>query len=192
MTGLNIGDVYYFLVDGCSGSHCDVTIDVVGVCGNEFIAPWTQPVTGPTSTCAGNSFNYSVEDLVGAAQYHWFVDGTLQQITTNNTANISWPNSGTFDLCIDASNDPCVPITDPPAQLCTTVNVFDSEAGAITATPMTACPGESINFSVTGYDMSSSNEQAILITDPSGVVVDVINSSSGLSLIHISEPTRPY
>jgi len=55
MTGLNIGDVYYFLVDGCLGSYCDVAIDIVGVCGEEEISPWTLPVMGPATACAGDT-----------------------------------------------------------------------------------------------------------------------------------------
>ena len=39
MPGLTIGKVYYYMVDGCLGSYCRVTIDVVGVCGEEVIAP---------------------------------------------------------------------------------------------------------------------------------------------------------
>ncbi len=32
MTGLQIGKIYYFLVDGCCGAACDVVINVIGDC----------------------------------------------------------------------------------------------------------------------------------------------------------------
>ena len=52
MTGLEIGKIYYFLVDGCCGSACDVEIDVIGVCGDPVIAD-IEPIDGPTYVCAG-------------------------------------------------------------------------------------------------------------------------------------------
>ncbi len=179
LTGLNIGDVYYFLVDGCFGSYCDVTIDVIGVCGNEEIAPWTLPVTGEATPCAGNPETYSVEDLDGAATYHWYVDGVLIESTPTNSFNYTWPSSGTFELCIDASNDPCVPESDPPAPLCTTITVYDSDAGSLSVMPSPLCPNEIANISVTGYNMNPENAQAILITDQNGQIIEVINAATG-------------
>jgi hypothetical protein len=64
LTGLNIGSIYYFMVDGCLGSYCTVTIDILGVCGQEQIDPWTQPVSGNMDPCPGTE-TYSVEDLNG-------------------------------------------------------------------------------------------------------------------------------
>ena len=178
MTGLTIGGVYYFLVDGCLGSYCDVTIDIIGVCGEEEIDPWTQGVTGETNACGGNTETYSVETLAGAATYHWFVDGVLLGTSATPTFDVAWASAGSYQLCIDVSNDPCVPITDLPAELCTTINVYESEAGTITA-PTPLCPNEVANISVAGYNMGIDNAQAILVTDPSGVILEVISGASG-------------
>ncbi|MFK8009337.1 MAG: hypothetical protein AB8H03_23450, partial [Saprospiraceae bacterium] len=178
MTGLTIGGVYYFLVDGCSGSYCDVTIDIIGTCGEEEIAPWTQGVTGETNACGGNTETYSVETLTGAATYHWFVDGVLVGTSTTPTFDIAWASAGSYELCIDASNDPCVPITDLPEELCTTINVYESEAGTITA-PTPLCPNEVANISVSGYNMGPDNAQAILVIDASGVILEVITGATG-------------
>ena len=178
MTGLTVGGVYYFLVDGCLGSYCDVTIDIIGVCGEEEIEPWTQGVTGETNACGGNTETYSVETLLGAATYHWFVDGVLVGTSSTPTFDIAWATAGSYQLCIDASNDPCVPITDLPVELCTTINVYESEAGTITA-PTPLCPNDVANISVSGYNMGIDNAQAILITDASGVILEVISGGSG-------------
>ena len=178
MTGLTIGGVYYFLVDGCLGSYCDVTIDIIGTCGQEMIDPWTLGVTGETNACGGNTETYSVETLTGAATYHWFVDGVLVGTSTTPTFDVAWATAGSYQLCIDASNDPCVPITDLPVELCTTINVYESEAGTITA-PTPLCPNEVANISVSGYNMGPDNAQAILITDASGVILEVITGSTG-------------
>ncbi|MFT7450952.1 MAG: hypothetical protein ACI9VN_001673, partial [Patescibacteria group bacterium] len=179
MTGLNIGDVYYFLVDGCFGSYCDVAIDIIGVCGEEEIEPWTNPVDGETAPCAGDTETYTVDDLDGAFTYHWFVDGVLEGQTPTNTYNHLWSTPGTYNLCVDASNDPCVPITDLPDEICLTITVYESDAGTLTVAPNSLCPDEIANISVTGYNMGADYGQAILITDPSGLIVEVINASTG-------------
>ena len=131
MTGLAIGGVYYFMVDGCLGSYCDVTIDVVGVCGQEEIAPWTMPVTGDTNPCAGDAVMYTVEDLDGAGEYHWFLDGVLMGQSPSTSFSTVWATPGNYQLCIDASNDPCVPVTDAPSPLCLAIVVHESDAGVL-------------------------------------------------------------
>ena len=77
MNDLIIGDIYYFMIDGCLGSYCDVLIDVVGVCGEEVIEPWTEPIEGPTEICIGDSETFIAEDLDGATDFHWYIDGVL-------------------------------------------------------------------------------------------------------------------
>ena len=179
LTGLNIGDVYYFLIDGCAGAYCDVAIDIIGVCGEEEIEDWTLPISGDDAPCAGNSVTYMVEDLDGAATYYWYLDGNLIGQTPDPENTLSWPTAGTFELCVDAANDPCVPVTDDPAQLCTTITVYDSDAGNLTVNPNPLCPGEVANISVSGYNDGPDNAQAILITDASGTIIEVIPGDAG-------------
>ena len=179
MTGLTIGKVYYFMIDGCLGSYCDVTIDVVGVCGEEIIAPWTMQVTGDLQPCVGDTESYSVEALDGAGIYHWFLDGVLIAQTPNNTLNQLWDAPGTYELCIDASNDPCVPITDAPSPLCVTIMVHEAEAGLLDVSTSPLCLNEISAISSTGYNAGTDNSQIILITDAAGNIVFVINAEAG-------------
>ena len=176
LTGLNIGAVYYFMVDGCLGSYCTVTIDIIGVCGQEVIAPWTQPVSGNMNPCVGNSELYTVEHLNGARIYHWFLDGTLVAQTTTDSFNIHWPTPGTYQLCIDASNDPCVPVTDDPSPLCTTITVHEANAGVLNVSPITFCVAEDLHISTTGYTSGPDNTQMLFITDTNGIIINVINA----------------
>jgi gliding motility-associated-like protein len=173
LTNLEIGQVYYFLIDGCSGSYCDVTIDVIGTCGAEEIEPWTNPVSGEENVCVGETTNYSVDNLDGANLYHWYLDGVEIGTSEDPNFDISWPTEGTFELCVDASNDPCVPVTDPPAQICMTINVFDPDAGTIEALPNPLCPGETTDITVTGYNMNPGLELSIIIVDGSNQVSQV-------------------
>ncbi len=179
MTGLVIGDVYYFLIDGCLGSWCDVTVDVVGVCGEEEIEPWTNPISGETEVCAGDSEIYNVDDLAGAATFHWFIDNVEVETTTGPTTTITWNTPGSYELCVDASNDPCVPITEEPPPICITINVYQADAGTITVTPTTLCPNEVADISVSGYSTDPEYTEAIVITDASGVIIQIISPSTG-------------
>ena len=179
MTGLTIGGVYYFLIDGCLGSYCDVTIDVVGNCGSEEIAPWTMPVTGDTDPCVGSPVTYTVENLDGAAIYHWFLDGVLIQQSAATSFDTVWTTPGTYQLCIDASHEPCVPITDAPAQTCITINATEANAGVLNVAPTTLCINGTTTITSAGYTSGVDNSQIILITDASGMIVDVIPAASG-------------
>jgi gliding motility-associated-like protein len=179
INGLDIGDVYYFFVDGCLGSYCDVIIDVIGTCGQEEIAPWTQQVNGDVNPCAGQSVTYDVEDLDGAGTYHWFLDGELVDLTSGTSIELAFPDAGTYQLCVDASNDPCVPVTNDPPQLCTTINVYTAEAGLINAVPSFICINETATITASGFNTGPDNVQALLITHESGLIVDVITAASG-------------
>jgi gliding motility-associated-like protein len=179
MTGLTIGKVYYFMIDGCLGSYCDLTIDVVGVCGQEFIAPWTMPVIGETHPCVGDTETYVVEALDGAGIYHWFLDGVLIGQTPVNSLNRIWDAPGTYELCIDASNDPCIPITDAPSPLCVTIVVHETDAGVLDVPPSTLCVNELASISTDGYNGSPDNSQVILVTDAAGIIVQVIPAAAG-------------
>lgn len=125
MSGLTIGQTYYFLVDGCAGSSCDVRINVVGTCGSAQIEPWSNPIDGPDRICLGNSGTYLVDDLQAATNYHWFLDGNEIAVTSTPTLPIDWNEEGIFQLCVDVSNNPCIPIEDDPEPICMTIIVAD-------------------------------------------------------------------
>ncbi|TVR80437.1 MAG: hypothetical protein EA409_08385 [Saprospirales bacterium] len=124
LQGLQIGGTYYFMVDGCAGSACDVRINVVGTCGNAEIEPWTNPIDGPDSVCVNTSAFYSVDNLQAATLYHWYIDGVEVDLTEEPNNEIIFPGEGTFELCVDVSNLPCIEVTDDPDPICMTVEVF--------------------------------------------------------------------
>ncbi len=124
LDGLVIGEVYYFLVDGCAGSSCDLRINVIGDCGVAEIEPWPSPIMGPDSICVGTSGTFSTDFLEAATLYHWYLDGAEIGVSPNPEIEIDFPFEGTYEICIDASNEPCIPVTDPPEQNCITVEVY--------------------------------------------------------------------
>ena len=178
LSGLNIGSIYYFMVDGCLGSYCTVTIDIIGTCGSEQIDPWTFPLVGETDPCVGETETYWVEDLNGARIYHWYVDGVLQGQTATENFDVQWTTPGTYQLCVDASNDPCVEVSDPPEPLCTTVIVHGSDAGELIVPPSPLCTGEAAHISSFGFSPGIENLQMIIITDVNGTIIFVAEASS--------------
>ena len=180
LTGLDIGGVYYFVVDGCGGSFCDVSIDILGVCGEEEIEPWGQSIAGPTDPCLGSTASYTVQDLDGAGLYHIFIDGVLLKKSITNTFDIDWNQSGTFELCIDASNEPCVPITNDPAQICMTVTPQEADAGILNLSSNLLCINETLNITTTGFTAGVDNSQLLFVTDDQGIIIEIINASTGI------------
>lgn len=120
---LTIGQIYYFLLDGCAGSYCDIQI-TTSPCGPPAINDWPGAISGPLTICSGATANYTVPQPTGAVEYHWFLDGTEIQVGPTNTVAVQWTQAGTYELCVDASNQ-CVPVSDFPQETCITVEVYD-------------------------------------------------------------------
>lgn len=178
---LTIGNTYYFMLDGCGGSYCTVELDVVGTCGTGTIDPWTTPIQGPLNTCVGQTNTYTAEDLDGATDFYWYLDGAPLATGTELTSiNYAFNTVGTYQLCVDVSNDPCIPVGNLPAQTCITVNVFDANAGTIMATPNPACPEQDITWSVTGYLDDPDYEQHFFITNDAGIILEIFPDDNGV------------
>jgi len=174
MSDLQIGLVYHFVIDGCAGSDCDsVTINVIGTCGDPEIDDWINPVDGPELVCVGDPANYVVDQLDGANLYHWYVDGVEVGTSEDPNFDIDWDEEGTFELCVDASNDPCIPVTDDPGQICLTVEVFDPSIGDLIVDPNPLCPGEVTDITVIDANDNPALELAIIVTDRDGIVEQV-------------------
>ena len=178
--GLTVGNTYYFMLDGCAGSACTVTLDVVGTCGNGTIDPWTQPIMGPDPTCVGVNNTYTAEDLDGATDFYWYLNGSpLISGDELKTINYTFSTEGTYTLCVDVSNDPCIPQANNPPQLCKTIKVYDAEAGNLSAAPNPTCPGNPINFSVANFNAGPNYQQYLYLANASGTIVYVAPGTSG-------------
>ena len=176
LDGLVIGEVYHFLIDGCAGSACDVDITVDGMCTEE-IEDWTDGISGATEACSGDAIDYVTDELDGATSYHWYIDGSEDSVTDDPENTITWGSEGTYELCVDASNE-CVDVSEDPEQYCVTVTVLEPDAGTITATPNPLCPGETSDFEVTGFNEDPGIEEVIIVVDPNGEVLEVITGGS--------------
>lgn len=104
-----VGQVYYFVIDGCAGNICDYSIDVLT--GSTVGVPPADPgpITGPTPVCQSSTSPYSVAPVVAATIYTWTLNppsaGTITGQGTRNI-NVNWSAnySGPVELCMQVSN----------------------------------------------------------------------------------------
>lgn len=152
LSGMTIGNIYYFLVDGCAGSACDVTINVLGACGDPVIEDFTE-IDGPTYVCAGgDTVEYYHPRPNGANKLYWYIDGVLVQEQTGGPGRFfkkRWTTPGVYELCFDASQDPCIPVTNDPDPTCIEVVVYDITPED--PEPGYVCPGETYPFNGSNY-----------------------------------------
>lgn len=151
MSGLILGKLYYFLVDGCCGSACEITINVNGACGVPEIEEFGV-IDGPTYICAGgDTVEYYHDRPQGSTKMFWYLDGVLVQ--SGSTGQVRWwktvwTTPGTYELCMDASQEPCIPVTDPPDPTCITIEVYEIPPVELDAQ---VCPGETYEYDGTPY-----------------------------------------
>lgn len=182
MSGLELGKLYYFLVDGCCGSACQITINVYGACGAPEIEDFIG-IDGPTNICLGtDTVEYYHPKPNGATKLFWYLDGVLVQSGSNNLDKWwkkKWTIPGTYELCFDASQEPCIPVTDPPDPTCITITVTSGLNVSISG-PAGYCQGQSITLDAgpgyTSYIWSNgSNNQTIQVNSPGTYTVTVTN-----------------
>lgn len=137
---LNVGQVYFLMIDGWAGDVCDYTIDVLQGIGD--VPPPIIPggITGTLQVCPGAMIDYSVPPSSTASNYEWTLVPPIGSIGGNGTPNatITYNAPGTAQLCVTPSN-----ACDEGPPVCTTV--------ISTLIPPTFCeadicigPGESV------------------------------------------------
>ena len=180
LTGLTIGGRYYFLVDGCAGSACNVTIEVIGNCtltvGN------IQQTQGPSTVCGSTTGTYSIPPVQGASTYHWYLDGINISNGSSPSVSVPFTTPGIYQLCVDISNFPCLLESDNPVQSCFQIEVLadQAEAGALNINTSPTCPGQTISFDVAGYNTNTALfTEKLFITNAAGTIIEMINGTSG-------------
>jgi gliding motility-associated-like protein len=144
-----IGQVYWFVLDGCGGDVCDYAIDVLS--GSTVGVPPSNPgpLTGPIDVCQGTSSTYSIPPAYAATNYTYTLVPPLGTVTDNGTsANINWGanSSGTAELCVTASNL-CY---NNPTPACITIEVNPRPTATLSGSGV-LCAGSStpVNLTVT-------------------------------------------
>ena len=146
------GKTYYFWIDGCGGSVCDITVDVLA--GGPLVMGNINPIQGPKKVCTGGVFTYKVDKVVGGAYYHWTVNGDLQGDPTSEdeTIDLTFSTPGVYKICVDVSNF-CIPESAPPTPKCIDVTVTD----IVAKDPPKAmvCPGAEYSYNNDLYPVGS-------------------------------------
>ncbi|MCB0542351.1 MAG: gliding motility-associated C-terminal domain-containing protein [Saprospiraceae bacterium] len=126
-----VGQIYWFVLDGCSGNVCDYSISVLD--GSTVGAPPENPgpITGPTEACQGSSSGFSIPPALGATSYNWTLTppgiGTVNGNGVNATVNLANNATGTAQLCVTASNQ-CYPNNTPA---CYTIDIIPKPTAMI-------------------------------------------------------------
>ncbi len=99
---LEIGQYYFFAMDGNGGDVCQYTINVVSGSTEVPPIPFTGAITGVTHACPGSSLTYTTPYIPAATIYQWTVNGSA--VGQDTALNYTWPAVGTYELCVQAKN----------------------------------------------------------------------------------------
>lgn len=184
MNELTVGETYHFVIDGCGGSSCDrVRVNVVGSCGSQQIEEWSNPIAGPDVSCSRDTVTYFVDSLDGAETYFWFLDGVLLDSTSTPFYNIHFPNTGSYELCVDVNNPPCVPRTDMPDELCKEIEIIETDLVGLDLSSNALCPDENLTLSTIRSGDRKEWTTTILIADRDSVV-QALTMADSLTFSH--------
>jgi len=145
-----IGELYYFVVDGCGGDVCDYEVNVLS--GSTVPPPPANagPVSGPIKVCVGTSSTYTTPSVSGATIYNWTLSPTGLGTLANGTGTskvVTWGNTpGTVQVCVSTANA----CNTNPFQSCLTVEIIPRPTAAISGSGI-LCQGSStpVNLTVT-------------------------------------------
>ncbi len=175
-----VGEVYWIVLDGCNGSVCDYTVDVLEGSTVGFAPPNPSEIMGQNVVCQGISADYTVEVASAATIYDWTLDpasaGTLNN--QGETLTINWsPNfSGTAELCVSTAN---LCYTSSSAS-CLTIQVVPD---ATRSEDITFCPGDSIVLDGQVYNQSTTVMDTIVDANGCDTIITY-------NLILLANPTR--
>lgn len=135
MSGLQVGGIYFVVIDGSNGDICDFTIDITSGSGNAPPIVGNTIIQGQGPFCPGGTFPFNAFGVQGASIYTWTLNGNI--ISYEQLAAVTIPASGNnFQLCVTPSN-PCFtgnqvcqtfPITPLPLNNLGTVKICQGES----------------------------------------------------------------
>ncbi len=182
LTNLNIGQIYYLLVDGCAGSACHIKIEIINPCSQNAPTPFV--ITGPSTLCKPNAAEiYSLTNNEMKIKY-WYIDGVqVAQDTSTIQRVIDFSNytPGIHTLCADGATPPCIPLNGNPPQVCRDICIAPSESNAgriLFNTPN--CPNTTVPITINNYNNSPDFIERILVTNAIGEIIHIgaLNSST--------------
>ncbi len=124
LTGLTIGQEYYFFIDGCSGTQCTYWIEILeGGNAPDIIGPENilcdSSNANYDSIFLGEYVTFTLDSVYNATSYTWIVNGTTGYSLNPDTL-IGFDTVGVYDICAFGQNVCGVGDT-----VCKTVYVYD-------------------------------------------------------------------
>lgn len=131
-TGLEIGTIYYVVIDGCNGAICDIVFDISPLSAViEPVPDASDQLQGPTEVCINGTFTYCIEPVIGVFRYEWtvppgvLVNGMPGPIVylpgpAGNCADITFgPTPGSGEICVRSLGcneglPKCISVTSAP------------------------------------------------------------------------------
>jgi len=176
LNNMIIGEVYYFFIDGDSGTHCDYSVDVVSG-GTPIPIPNPTALNCISASCpddgticsVGESFTFQPVGLDIEIDYIWTVTPSPPNGTTINGSNqftATFNNPGEYEICVFGDNG--CEITD---EVCYTLTIFEADAGVLSAVPETLCPGNTSTVTATDFEDEAPIIQDMIAVGPDGVVI---------------------
>lgn len=135
LQGLTIGKIYYFMVDGCCGSACDIGINVVSQCDFNGLGNFSAPITTQDTICPGEEIAFESGSSQNANTYSWYINGVLvsTDISVPVGLNYTFVQSGDYEICVTAWNNPCIPEVESNRTQCRIINVNCGSTGLNTS-----------------------------------------------------------
>lgn len=113
------GDRYLLMLDGCKGNFCNFLIKVVKGKANLNLSI-SGGVSGVRAFCPDTLEHlFSLSPVFGATSYSWFLNDTLNQITTDTIVRLKNLNSGIYKIAVRATNE-----CDTTDEIFTTFQIF--------------------------------------------------------------------
>ncbi|MBK9963196.1 MAG: T9SS type A sorting domain-containing protein [Saprospiraceae bacterium] len=113
------GDRYLLLLDGCKGNFCNYLVKVVKGKANLNLSI-TGGVSGIRAFCPDTLEHlFSISPVFGATSYSWYLNDTLNQVTSDTVVRLKNLNSGIFKIAARATNE-----CDTTDEIFTTFQIF--------------------------------------------------------------------
>ena len=161
MSGLQVGGIYFIVVDGTNGDICDFSVDVTQ--GSTVAPEVTQSATFPSPInspfCVGETLIANATTVPFASIYTWTLNGV--EVAYSQNTGIEIPQgtpAGTAELCVTPSN-PC----SEGGVFCRTIVILPPDMLTASAT---ICEGESYSFH--GQTFSSAGTYTVSDYGPDG------------------------
>jgi gliding motility-associated-like protein len=103
-----VGQQYWIMLDGCSGSICDYQV----VATQGITVPFLDDpnvITGPATICPGGTATFTVDDPIFATTFYWIVDGI---VVTSLGPELEYtiPSGtpeGVYEICLEDAENAC-------------------------------------------------------------------------------------